>query len=88
MKNILIIVLIVVLLIGIYTYAHINRYDLFTVVDEKGEVTYFLLDRWTGKTYVSFIAPDWVGEWIYLGTPKAGYKIPQKRNDKGKLKPR
>jgi len=53
MKSILTITLIIVLLIGIYTYAHVNRYDSH-VIDRK--IGILVLDKWTGKTYLSRIS--------------------------------
>ncbi len=44
MKYILRIILIIILMIGIYTYAHVNRYRI-----SMGEVT-IKHDSWTGKT--------------------------------------
>jgi len=53
MKSILTITLIIVLLIGIYTYAHVNRYDSH-VIDRR--IGILVLDKWTGKTYLSRIS--------------------------------
>jgi len=44
MKHILRIILIIILMIGIYTYAHVNRYRIF-----MGEAI-IKHDSWTGKT--------------------------------------
>jgi len=44
MKYILRIILIIVLMIGIYTYAHVNRYQYF-IIPESGQI--MKVDKWT-----------------------------------------
>ena len=75
MKYILTILIIIVMLIGIYTYAHINRYQLTSYSG-----VFIILDRWTGRTYYtdpSIQQSKGTGAWIDMGKPRAGeYTIP------------
>jgi len=69
MKNILTITLIIVLLIGIYTYAHINRYDVHTTDTRGAETIVYVLDKWTGKAHLTAIDLRFKGTWLDLGKP-------------------
>jgi len=60
MKYVLTIVLII-LMIGIYTYAHVNRYQIFTIFDARVPIKY---DNWTDRTFRLFYSK---GIWIELG---------------------
>jgi len=44
MKHILRIILIIILMIGIYTYAHVNHYQYF-IIPEAGKIMKY--DKWT-----------------------------------------
>ncbi len=46
MKHILRIILIIILMIGIYIYAHVNRYQYF-IIHELGDVVIMKVDKWT-----------------------------------------
>jgi len=65
MKYILI-SLIIVLLIGIYTYAHVNRYEMEGIQ---------VLDTWTGKTYQRHIIGQQAYQETYIEVGKPGKEV-------------
>ncbi len=67
MKYILRIILIIILMIGIYTYAHVNRYRVFM---SSGELI-IKYDNWTDKTLVFDGARD---VWLDLPKEEKGWK--------------
>jgi len=54
-------ILIILLVIGIYAYAHVNRYQIFTIPDSRVLIKY---DNWTDRTFILVYPRD--NRWIEL----------------------
>jgi len=60
--------MIIVFLVGIFVYAQINRYRLYSAFNDSA--SFIMLDTWTGRAFLRLVTPEG-GTWVDLGRPKA-----------------